>query len=222
MSSKVREKRPVQTAKLWIGAILAAFAAAVAIYLTLLQVEKNTLAGYEKTEIYVAACEIPAGQVIQTDNFESFFHPARIDADLAPEKALREPEQAVGMTARIAIDKGALLTEGMFQEVDEILADMEHPVVAGFRAEDLFQVVGGVLRAGDRIHIYSSEEDLGTIPVWENVYVQQVFDSSGNAIDSSDGTTAAQRINIYLDKDNVERFYTGLEKGSLRVVRDWR
>ena len=222
MSKNERQKRIVQTAKLWTGAILSAFVAAVAIYFVLLQIEKNTLAGYEKTEVYLAACEIPAGQLIQMGDIERYFQSAQIDSDLVPEKALREPEQAIGMVASGGIDKGSLLTEGMFQKLDEILADMEHPVIAGFRAEDLFQVVGGVLRAGDRIHIYSSEEGMGTFPVWENVYVQQVFDSGGTAIDSSDRMTAAQRINIYLDKDEVERFYSGLEKGSLRVVMDWK
>lgn len=222
MSKNEGQKRHVQTAKLWTGAILSAFVAAVAIYLVLLQVEKNTLAGYEKTEVYLAACEIPAGQLIRAEDLEKYFKRAQIDSELVPGKALKEPEQAIGMVASGGIDQGSLLTEGMFQKLDEILADMEHPVIAGFRAEDLFQVVGGVLRAGDRIHIYSTEEGLGTFPVWENVYVQQVFDSGGTAIDSSDRITAAQRINIYLDKDEVERFYSGLEKGSLRVVRDWK
>lgn len=222
MRKNTGKKEVIQTAKIWTGAILTAFTAAAAIYLVLLQIEKNTLAGYEKTEVYLAACEIPAGQAIREEDLENYFQPAQIDSELVPEKALQEPEQAVGTIAASGIDKGSVLTEGMFRELDEILEDMEHPVIAGFRADDLYQVVGGVLRSGDRIHIYSSEEGLGTFPVWENVYVQQVFDSSGNTIENSDKTTAAQRINIYLDKDEVERFYTGLEKGSLRVVRDWK
>lgn len=222
MSKNEKQKRILQTAKLWTGAILSAFVAAVAIYLVLLQVEKNTLTGYEKAEVYLAVCEIPAGQVIQAGDLEKYFQQAQIDSELVPERALKEPEQVIGMIVSCGIDKGSLLTEGMFQKMDEILGEMEHPVIAGFRADDLFQVVGGVLRAGDRIHIYSSEEDLGTFPVWENVYVQQVFDSGGTSIESSDKTTAAQRINIYLDKDEVERFYSGLEKGSLRVVKDWK
>ena len=188
----------------------------------MLQMEKNVLEGYEKTEVYLAACEIPAGQVIREENIETYIREVQMDTELVPETALTSPEQVLGMTVPIGIDSGSLLTMGMFQEMDELLAGMEHPVVAGFRADDLFQVVGGVLRAGDRIHIYSSEEEEGTFLVWEDVYVQQVFDSGGNVIESDDKTTAAQRVNIYLDKDEVERFYTGLEKGSLRVVRDWK
>ena len=54
---------------------------------------------------------------------------------------------------------------------------------------------------------------------WESVYVQQVFDISGKDIDAADRTTAAQRLNIYLDKKDIEAFYTGLAGGSLRVVK---
>ena len=99
---------------------------------------------------------------------------------------------------------------------------MKEPVVAGFRADDLCQVVGGVLRAGDLIHVYSSEEEQGTFLIWENVYVQQVFDSKGTAIPNEDQATAAQRINVFLDKEDVEDFYSRLDQGTLRVVKVWR
>ena len=106
--------------------------------------------------------------------------------------------------------------------MESITAGMREPVIAGFRADDLSQVAGGVLRAGDRIHVFASEEGEGTFLIWENVYVQQVFDAGGNVIESGDETTAAQRINVFLDKEDVEAFYTRLEQGSLKVVKIWR
>lgn len=91
--------------------------------------------------------------------------------------------------------------------------------MAGFKAEDLYQVVGGVLRAGDRIHIYSMSEEGEALPAWSNVYVREVFDQAGNRIVSGDTAAAAQRVNIYLDKKDVEAFYSRLASGTLRVVR---
>lgn len=222
MSKTIKQRNFAGTAKIWGGAVFAAFAASIAVYAVLLQTEKNVLAGYEKKEVYLAAAEIPSGQVIYPEDVEKYYCRVLMDATLVPETAIKDPARLAGMIAAADIEKGVVLTDGMFQETNEILRNMEHPVVAGFRAEDLFQVVGGVLRAGDRIHIYSSEENEGTSLIWENIYVQQVFDSGGAVIENSDRTAAAQRINIFLDKDDVEKFYSRLERGSLRVVRDWR
>lgn len=222
LSKTIKQKKLAGTAKIWGGAVFAAFAASVAVYAALLQTEKNVLTDYEKKEVYLAAAEIPAGQVIYPEDAEKYYCRALMDAALVPETAIKDPARLAGMIAAADIEKGVVLTGGMFRETSEILRDMEHPVVAGFRAEDLFQVVGGVLRAGDKIHIYSSEENGETSLIWENVYVQQVFDSGGSMIENNDRTAAAQRINIFLDKDDVEQFYSRLEQGSLRVVRDWR
>ena len=121
----------------------------------------------------------------------------------------------------------------MFTAVNDITKDMTQPVVAGFKADDLYQVVGGVLRSGDRINIYQVNEnankgdtsqslantddnwtdassDTAASLVWGNVFVQEVFDSAGAVISTSDSTTPAQRVNIYMDNDNVAAFYAAL------------
>ena len=47
----------------------------------------------------------------------------------------------------------------MLESEEQITGEMEEAVIAGFRAEDLYQAVGGVLRAGDRIHIYCIDKE---------------------------------------------------------------
>ena len=204
-----RETVAGRAIKLWTGAIFAAFLAAAAVYAALLQAEKNVLSEYEKAQAWVAIKDIPAGELLTEANAKEYFAAVLADASLVPETALESREEAKGLVAVAKIEKGVLLTKGM-----------QEPVVAGFKAEDLSQVVGGVLRAGDRIHIYASEEETTNL-IWENVYVQQVFDTSGRAIGNEDHETAAQRINVFLDKDEVEAFYSRLDQGSLKVVKIW-
>lgn len=217
-----RETKVSKAIKLWTGATFAALLAAAAIYAVLLWVEKKELSEYEKAETYVAVKDIPEGQMITEENLEEYFLREAIDVKLIPETAIREAGQVKNLVAKTRIEKGVLLTTGMFQPLDKITASMREPVVAGFRAEDLSQVAGGVLRAGDRIHVYAKEEGVGTFLIWENVYVQQVFDNGGKVIESGDEVTAAQRINVFLDREDVESFYTRLDQGSLRVVKVWR
>lgn len=218
------------------GGIIAALVAAVAVFAVMLQLEKSMLTKYERGQIYVAVKEIPKGQLITEENRMLYFEERLLDKTCIPESALCRPEQVNELAAVFDIAPGVLLTGEMFESMDEALGEMENPVIAGFKADDLYQVVGGVLRAGDRIHIYkitdSKEADskadegddvnVGAVLIWENIYVQEVFDQTGKRIVNGDEATAAQRINIYLDKEDVEAFYAELASGTLRVVKDCR
>lgn len=193
--------------------------AAASIFWVMLKIEQNTLAGYEKGVIYTACAKIPKGQLITEENYENYFKIKELDKSAIPESALTNPEQAANLTAVFDIDKGLLLTEGMFEKAEEIQGEMEQPVIAGVKADDLHQIAGGILRRGDRIHIYSVRETGETVCVWKNAFVEQAFDSAGNTIKSGDTSTAAQRVNIYLEEGRVEDFYAELSAGSLRAVK---
>lgn len=214
-----KEKRRHSAAKLWTGGVLAALVAAIVMFAVMLWLEKSILTQYEKGEIYVAAKVIPKGQLVTKGNLQDFFEIKQLDKSCIPQTAISNEEQIQNLTAVFDIEEGVLLTVGMFKAEEEITKDMKEPVVAGFRAEDLYQVAGGTLRTGDRIHIYRADEEDKTVLVWSDVFVHQVFDGAGNIIESGDAFTAAQRINVYLDKSNVEEFYSQLSAGTLRVVK---
>ena len=219
-SGKLKREKPETAAVKWkTGGVAAALIASFTVFTVMLQMEKGMLENYEKGTIYVAAEKIPRGQLITQETCSHYFQERLLDKSCIPEGALCSPEQVTGLAASFDIEPGVFLAEGMFERLDDVLKEMEEPVVAGFKAEDLYQVAGGVLRAGDRIHIYSVSEEGQAVLVWDNVYVQEVFDQAGSRIANGDRTTAAQRINIYLDKGDVEAFYSELAGGALRVVR---
>ena len=198
--------------RIWNGSILAAFVAAMAVFVFLLQTEKRVLTEYEKEQVCVVTAAIPRGEKISAENAEQYITVMEIDKRIVPETALKSTEAASGRIAAYGVEQGMVLTTDQMRE----------PVIAGFRAEDLYQVVGGVLRAGDRLHIYcveQEEEEQNGKLLWENVFVQQVFDRNGAAIGGDDGTTPAQRVNIYMEKERVADFYAALAQGSLRVVK---
>lgn len=221
MRKKKREDIGLPKRKLRTGGIIASLVASVAVFAVMVQMEKNILTQYERGLIYTAASEIPEGQLITEDNFRQYFKEQQLDKSCIPHTALSSPEQAVGLVAVFPIEQGVLLTQGMFERLDDILKELDSPVIAGFKAEDIYQVAGGVLRAGDRVNIYAVKGE-GVSLVWPKVFVQQVFDASGRTISNADMTTAAQRINVYLDEGSVEDFYRELADGSLRVVKIWK
>lgn len=201
------------------GGIIAALLSAVVVFTAMIQVEKAVLTQYEKGLIYIAAADIPKGQVITEKNYITYFEERQLDKTCIPPSAVNSLEQIKNLVAKTDIEQGVLLTQGMFEPLDKVLETMEKPVIVGFKAEDLYQVVSGILRSGDRVNIYSVKEE-GVTLVWQNVFVQQVFDASGTVIAEGDMSTAAQRINVYLDQEDVEQFYGELETGSLRVVKN--
>ncbi|MCM1065041.1 MAG: hypothetical protein NC420_11350 [Eubacterium sp.] len=216
---KFKTEKQHAGSRLKTGGIIAALLSAVIVFAVMLQMEKNLLTQYEKGTIYVAVAGIPKGEVVTEEDHARFFVRQQLDSNCIPPTAISSPDQINGLVAKTDIEQGVLLTTGMFEPVNEILDTMERPVIAGFKAEDLYQVVGGVLRSGDRVNIYSVKEDTVTL-VWQDVFVQQVFDASGTAIAGGDRNTAAQRINVYLDQGDVEQFYGELAAGSLRVVKN--
>lgn len=167
----------------------------------------------------MATQQIPQGQPITDANYQEYFELKQIDKSCIPDTAIDSVEQIQNLAAVYTIEKGTLLSTGMFESINEITQQMKEPIIAGFKAEDVYQVVGGVLRTGDRIHIYSLPKEEGAIITWQDVYVQQVFDTTGQSISNDNTSTVAQRINVYLEKEEVELFYTSLEKGMLRVVK---
>ena len=145
--------------RIWNGSILAAFVAAMAVFVFLLQTEKRVLTEYEKEQVCVVTAAIPRGEKISAENAEQYITVMEIDKRIVPETALKSTEAASGRIAAYGVEQGMVLTTGMLRELSEITEQMREPVIAGFRAEDLYQVVGGVLRAGDRIHIYCVEQE---------------------------------------------------------------
>jgi len=214
-----KEKVRISSGKLWMGSIVAALLCAVAVFMIMLQIEKNMLSRFEKANVLAAVCEIPRGQVINEENWKTYICVKEVDKSCIASASICEIADVCTMSALYDIEEGTLLTKGMFEPLQEVLSEMKEPVIASIKADDLCHLAGGILRPGDRIHIYRVS-DLGEVMIgWENVFVQQVFDHSGLAISGDDRASAAQRINVYMDKDSMEEFYAQLATGSLRAVK---
>ncbi len=206
--------------KKWkIGVGIAALVAAISTFVIMLQIEKNALSGHEKTQVYVAVSEIPKGTELTEGNMKEYVGVGQMETKLVPERNVKDTMKILRRESNVTIPKGTVLGEDMFVSPMELPAGMKSPVVVGVQVSDLFQVAGGILRAGDKIHI-CVVSDMGEADIiWENVVVERTFHSSGGQISKTDTDTAALRINLYMEKNQVERFYEELAKGSLRAVK---
>ncbi|MBQ7918950.1 MAG: SAF domain-containing protein [Lachnospiraceae bacterium] len=200
--------------------ILIALLASIVTFVVLLNMEKNMLNDYERGPVWILKEEMPAGTECTAENITRYMEPMQVDKQSIPDKYIEDLNVLAGLRSVITLPKGSILTEAMFTGERDDIAEMDAPVIAGCKAEDLYQLVSGSLRKGDMINLYTVNEEEGqTSLLWENVRVYEVFDSAGKSIAVTDEETAAARINILLEKEYAERFYTELNNGSLRVVK---
>jgi len=206
--------------KVFPGIIVVAFITAVITFFLLLNVEKSMLSDYEKGLVWVAAGNLQKSLEISKANMGDCFTQTEMDKKMIPESAVTDISLLAGCRTVFMIPENSILTTMMFENSDEHVDRMVKPVIAGCKADDLFQVVSGILRSGDRIHIYTADPETGDVYlIWDHIFVQEVFDSSGSNIAAGNKTQAAYRVNILMEKDDVEQFYSELARGSLRVVK---
>ena len=199
------------------GLIIAALLTAAATFAIMTYFQRQALSNFEKKEIYVALSYIPRGTVITEENEQKYLTVKSVDAGCIPESALSGAGIINGLTPSFDIDEGTLLTTAMFTDADDVLAEMESPVLAGFKTDDLSKAVSGVLRAGDRIDIYSADPMTGEGRLLcSNVYVECGYDSSGNV---ASGNSTAVLFNVYLENSDALAFYEGLRSGYMYVVK---
>lgn len=204
------------------GVIFVAFLAALGTFFLLLNMEKNALSAYEKTNVWCAKKELPKGMEISKAGISEYFLQVEVDKNKVPDKSVLSVEELVGKQSEFEISKGTIVTNSMFTNEEQYVLGMEKPVLAGCKGEDLFQLVSGVLRKGDFVHIYTvNEEWKETYLLWENIMVYQVFDASGNVIAPEDVATPAARVNLLIEEGFAEQFYNELNNGSLRLVKVW-
>ncbi len=202
------------------GAIAVAFIAAIIIFFIMINVEKKALSAYEKGEVLIVQMDILKGMTLTESNMSQYIKKVQVDKNIIPKSAIVDTDNIIDKMATIELDKGTILTTSMIEGTQEVVQNMKQPVIAGFKADDLYQVVSGTLRAGDVVHIYTVNTETDEVElVWPNILIQQVFDVGGTAIQNEDQSTSAQRINIFLENEFVEPFYKEVSSGSLRVVK---
>ncbi|MBQ9142049.1 MAG: hypothetical protein IJX63_09710 [Lachnospiraceae bacterium] len=217
MSKEKSDKRSI-----WPGTILVAFAAAIGTFFLLLHMEKNALNAYEKEAVWITTVELAKGLEITEATWKECFEQVEVDKNRVPQGVINNPQELVGTLTEISIPKGCMVMNTMFSNEKEYIEGLYSPVIAGCKADDVYQIVSGVLRKGDIVNMYTVNEELGeTYLLWEKIMVYQTFDASGNSIAPEDTTTPAARVNLLLEEGYAEQFYNELNQGSLRMVKIW-
>ena len=218
---KEKQKRR-EAGRILPGIIVIAFIAAAITFFLLLHAEKSILSDYEKALVWVTTKELQKSMEIQEADLEICFEQKAVDKGQLPAMAVTDIHRLESSRTVFAIPEGTILSTAMFTNEEHHIGNMTQPVIAGCRAEDLFQAVSGILRKGDLVNLYTVNKELGeTYLLWEDIRIYQTFDHAGNMIPPEDTVTPAARMNLLIEEGNAEQFYTEMNNGSLCMVKLW-
>lgn len=220
--NRTGKEKTRESGRIFPGVIVVAFIASAITFFLLLHIEKSILSNYEKGTVWVASGDLQKSLEISSANLETCFVQIEVDKQQIPESVITDVNTLKGSRTVFTIPEGTILSASMFTNDESYENNMVQPIIAGCKADDLFQAVSGILRKGDFVNIYTVNDEMGeTYLLWENVLVYQTFDNAGNMIAPEDTSTAAARMNLLIEEGYAEQFYTEINNGSLRMVKVW-
>lgn len=197
------------------------------LYSAMIFVERTILKSEEYVSVYVAEGTVEKNTVVTAANIDELFALEERRADWLPDGSISDAAGLLGMTVKYGYEKNEVVTYSGLSAADTRMEGIENPVEVSLDAGSLSQVVGGIIREGDRINIWSvsrknenGENIISAGKICDYAYVTRVFTSSGVQVKqaSQDGA-AATVVNIVIPGAKEEEFNIALESGTLRVGR---
>lgn len=215
-----KNKNNKEPKKVSLKLIFFSLVAAISIFFVLIKVEASILEDYEKNTVVVALQEVKNGVEITNENVEDYFKIKDVDKTLITNNTVEILDYMIGYIVKNDISMGEIVSKNDLIAKSSILANIKEPIETSFKASDLSEVVGGVLRPGDLINIsVINKETAENDEIIKNVYVSQSFDSSGSGLDQETEDKSALTINIIIDKEFESEFNSRINQGKVRVSK---
>lgn len=196
------------------------------LYILMIFIEKSIVNADDKKEVYVAVKQVPDNFEITVSNIADYFKLEDRPESAIPDGCITQDVQLVGFITDRVILKNEIVTTASLSTQDERTKDIAHPIEVSLNASNLAQLVGGVLRTGDYINIWSvksytvnGEKMTETKNICRHAYVTRTFSSSGEAATDENSDVATMIINIIIPAEQEKEFNTAIVEGTLRVGR---
>ena len=237
MAAKIMRKRGVPRRKnikeksrhgpVNVRVLVYSFIVTIVLYAFMLFIERSVLLSEDYIMVYVAQEDIDESTMLTADNISSYFVQAGRKAEWLPDNCVTDLTQLIKLYTVRGIAKNEIITTNMFSSSDIRITGIDEPIEVSLNASNLSQAVGGILREGDRINIWSVTEHnsngisaVKAEKICDYAYVMRVFTQAGVQVKKSqpdEGT--AMVVNIIIPGEKEEEFNVALEKGTLRIGR---
>jgi len=200
------------------------------LYVALVSIESAVVNEYKNYEVtaYIPAHSIEKNTKVTKENVHDLFQEVIRDRRIIPEDSVSDPVYLIGQYAKKEIGSMEVISAGSFQTID-MCEGIPDPVEVSFSVNNYDQVVGGILREGDRINLYvirkekdETGEQIVSELIIKDTYITKAFTNTGVEIkreDEVNGDTPTTVINVYIPGGKEEAFHEAVIEGTLRVSK---
>lgn len=171
-------------------------------------------------EVCVAKSDIPDGTKITIENAAQFITTASISENQLPNGYIDNIDKLNGVFVGRDYLAREIITSNTLSSEESMTKHISNPIEVSVAVSSIDAAVGGILREGDYINIYSvnssginSEVNLIT----KNAYVTKALDSNGMEVKRGDTQLKATVINLIIPMEIEERFNKELLAGTVRM-----
>lgn len=200
--------------------LFGSFLVAAALFGVLIGVEKNMLNDYAKETVVLCKADVQKGTKITEANVGQYFYTYEVDAELVDEKCVRDKNDLLDTVVGRTLTAHEIVRKDGWEKEAEIYANLNDPAEASFVANDAGDIVSGSIRRGDHVDIAIVNKDTLEYEVMlKDVYVVDAFTNTGEKVTSDMEGTAATMLTIVEEKENLARFYSAMETGTVIVTK---
>ena len=193
--------------------------AAIIVCVVYVVVDSKASADELKTEVLCMVKDVPANTIVTADNVKDYFTVVSVDMAAVPDNAYKQLSDLPkdGFYIENAMSKSQMVLKDDIATVDAILDKYKDGYeITSFKAPDFTRGVNGCIRKGDIVDVYAVDPTTDMlILLAEDVYVYEVYDSSGNKVTGKD--EIATSFTVYVTEAEVENLNLAVCYGGIQM-----
>lgn len=172
-----------------------------------------------KTQVVVMKEAVAANTYVTEDTVPDYFEEISVELTAVPESAYRNLKDLPkdGFYIEEAMESSQMVLKSDVEVVTDAMAKYQNGYkVTSFAAESFDGGVNGSLRKGDIVNVYAVDPATEVLTLMaENVYIADVYDSSGNKISTPE--EIATSFTVYVTDEEVESINLAVVYGGVQM-----
>lgn len=203
--------------------ILLSLVMCLVVYGAMLLFAYSLLNDEKETQVLVAKTDIPTNTRITKSNAGEYLDIQYRKVSEIPSDYLQNADLFAdnGYVNRSYVKNEVISARNVSTEESEY-GDIKDPVKVTISFPTVDSAVGGELRSGDRINLYTvyntgNGADGVVTLIKDNLLVEEAYNSNGEKVERSDTSTVVTMVSVIISKADEEEFNSIISKGSIRA-----